>query len=196
MATQLRRSLIVIPALACALALGACGDAHTRVTTGTYAGESGKQAPYLNLGPLAYQVQLSRQVNPTNIEDSAYLQGLTPLQRRLAPGQEWFAVFMQVFNNSKIPHPLSSNVTVYDTEGNVYAPIVPDLTNRFAYRAGQNVPGSGQLPQPSSVAANGGTQGLLLLFKIQVASLDNRPIRVRIVNPINVSQAASAELDV
>ena len=70
------------------------------MTTGTYAGESGANAPYLNVGPLIYQVQLSRELNPYNIEDSAYLQGLTPAQRQLEPGQEWFAVFMQVYNNT------------------------------------------------------------------------------------------------
>jgi len=196
MSPRVRRLLPALPVLALALALGACGDMHERVTTGTYAGESGKNAPYLNVGPLSYEVQLSRELNPANIEDGAYLQGLTALQRRLLPGQEWFAVFLQVFNNSKARHPLSGNVTIYDTEGNVYTPIVPNLTNLFAYRAGQNVPGSGQLPQPSTVAANGGTQGLLLLYKIQVASLDNRPIRIKIVDPRNPALTASAELDV
>ena len=79
-------------------ALGACGDSHTRVTTGTYAGESGANAPYLNVGPLVYEVQLSRELNPSNIEDAAYLQGLTPAEAQLEPGQEWFGVFMQVYN--------------------------------------------------------------------------------------------------
>ena len=166
------------------------------MTTGTYAGESGASAPYLDVGPLVYQVQLSRQLNPNNLEDSAYMQGLTPTQRALAPGQEWFAVFLQVYNNSSIPHPIANSVSIYDTEGNVYAPVVPSLVNQFAYRAGTIIPASSQLPQPSSVAANGGTQGLLLLFKIQVASLDNRPIRVKIVDPTNAAQGASAELDV
>ena len=87
-------------ALLAALALGACGDSHTKVTTGTYAGESGANAPYLDVGPLIYEVQLSRQLNPYDVEDAAYLQGLSPAQRRLGPGQEWFAVFMQVYNNS------------------------------------------------------------------------------------------------
>jgi hypothetical protein len=196
MPTRLRRSLLVIPALLLALALGACGDMHTRVTTGTYAGESGASAPYLDVGPLVYQVQLSRELNPANLEDSAYMQGLTPAQRALAPGEEWFGVFLQVYNNSSVAHLIASSVSLYDTEGNVYAPIVPNLVNQFAYRAGTIIPASSQLPQPSSVAANGGTQGLLLLFKIQVASLDNRPIRLQIVDPTNAAQTASAELDV
>ena len=71
-----RKLAVLAVALLCALALGACGDAHTKVTTGTYAGESGANAPYLNLGPLIYQVQLSRELNPANSEDAGYLQRL------------------------------------------------------------------------------------------------------------------------
>ena len=67
--------ILALPAVLAALALGACGDSHTKVTTGTYAGESGANAPYLDVGPLKYQVQLSRQLNPANSEDSGYLAG-------------------------------------------------------------------------------------------------------------------------
>jgi hypothetical protein len=196
MPTRLRRSLAVLALLALPLALGACGDAHTRVTTGTYAGESGAAAPYLNVGPLVYQVQLSRELNPANVEDASFLQGLSPVQRRLLPGEEWFGVFLQVYNHSSIGHPISRDVTIYDTEGNIYTPIVPNATNQFAYRVGTIVPADSQLPVPSSVPAYGGTQGILLLYKIQVASLDNRPLRLRIVDPTNSALMASAELDV
>jgi hypothetical protein len=177
------------------LALSACGNSETRVTTGTYAGESGQNAPYLNVGPLVYEVQLSRELNPANVEDSAYLQGLTPLQRRLAPGQEWFAVFIQVYNHSSVAHLGASAITISDTQSNVYTPIVPDQTNQFAYRGGF-IPAESQIPVASSIAANGGTQGALLLYKIQVVSLDNRPLTVHIVDPKDATQRASAELDV
>ncbi len=36
----------------------------------------------------------------------------------------------------------------------------------------------------------------MLLFKIKVVSLDNRPIEIKIVDPLNPAQTASAELDV
>ena len=181
--------------LLAALALAACGNSETRVTTGTYAGESGQNAPYLNVGPLIYEVQLSRELNPANVEDSAYLQGLTPLQRRLAPGQEWFAVFIQVYNHSSVAHLRANSITISDTQNNVYTPIVPDLTNQFAYRSGF-IPAESQIPVASSIAANGGTQGALLLYKIQVVSLDNRPLTIHIVDPLNATQRAAAELDV
>jgi hypothetical protein len=46
------------------------------------------------------------------------------------------------------------------------------------------------------VAASGPIQGALLLYKIQVVSLDNRPLKIKIVDPTNSAQTASAELDV
>jgi hypothetical protein len=182
--------------VASALALGACSDdSHTRVTTGTYAGESGQNAPYLNVGPLIYEVQLSRQLNPYDTEDATYLTGLTPAQRKLNPGEEWFAVFLQVYNESSTPHLAASNITISDTQENVYTPIVPAATNEFAYRGGLLAP-KGRIPALDTVAADGPIQGAVLLFKIKVVSLDNRPIEVKIVDPTDPTQTASAELDV
>jgi hypothetical protein len=195
MSSPQRKLPLAALALLAALVLGACGDSHTRVTTGTYAGESGASAPYLNVGPLTYEVQLSRQLNPYDVEDSAYLTGLSPVQRRLLPGQEWFGVFMQVFNSSSRAHLASDRLTISDTQGNLYVPILPGPANEFAYRGGV-IAAHGRLPELSTVAANGPTQGVLLLYKIQVVSLDNRPLELKIVDPTNAALTASAELDV
>jgi hypothetical protein len=194
MPRRLRKLLLVLPALL-ALALGACGDSHTRVTTGTYAGESGKNAPYLNVGPLIYEVQLSRELNPYNTEDAGYLAGLSAAESKLEPGKEWFAVFLQVYNNGNQSEPAAEDISITDTQGNTYHPIVPEGANPYAYRAGQ-VPGKGQIPAPGTTADSGPTQGALLLFKIQVVSLDNRPLELKIVDPEDPSESASAELDV
>ncbi|HXA55631.1 MAG TPA: hypothetical protein VNV37_12225 [Solirubrobacteraceae bacterium] len=185
----------LLAAALAAAALGACGESHTRVTTGTYAGASGKSAPYLDVGPLVYQVQISRELNPYNTEDSSYLLGLTPAQLELRPGEEWFGVFMQVYNESTLPHPVATDFTVADTQGNVYRPIIPGPANLFAYRGGI-VPANNQIPAPNTVAADGPTQGEVLLYKIKVESLDNRPFTLTIVDPHDATQTASAELDV
>jgi len=178
------------------LALSACGDSHTRVTTGTYAGESGANAPYLNIGPLIYEVQLSRELNPYNSEDAGYLEGLSPAERKLAPGQEWFGVFVQVYNNTSRELPAANELTISDTQNNVYTPTVPGPNNPYAYRGGTIVPANGQLPMLDTTAAFGPTQGLLLLYKIHVVSLDNRPLKLRIVSPNDHYEAVTAELDV
>lgn len=195
MSSRLRKSLSAVLAILAVLALGACGDSHTRVTAGTYAGESGANAPYLDVGPLTYEVQLSRELNATNTEDGAYLQGLSPAERVLGPGQEWFAVFVQVYNNTSQELPSASELTISDTQGNTYTPLVPDQANPFAYRVGM-IPARGQLPALETIANAGPTQGALLLYKIQTVSLDNRPLELRIADPTHTSQTASAELDV
>jgi hypothetical protein len=182
--------------LVSALALSACSDSsHTRVTTGTYAGESGQNAPYLNVGPLIYEVQLSRELNPYDTEDSTYLSGLTPAQRKLGPGEEWFGVFLQVYNETSAPHVATTDISISDTQENVYTPIAPALTNEFAYRGGLISPRS-RIPALDTTAANGPTQGALVLFKIKIVSLDNRPIEIKFVDPFDPAETASAELDV
>ena len=195
MSRRLRKFTLLALLLLAAGGLAACGDSHTNVSTGTYAGESGANAPYLNVGPLIYEVQLSRELNPYNTEDAAYLQGLSPTQRTLAPGQEWFGVFLQVYNNTSQPLEAATDLTITDTQGNTYSPIMPVESNAFVYRGG-TVPAHERLPESDTVAAAGATQGALLLYKIEVVSLDNRPLTLKIVDPSNPAETASAELDV
>lgn len=195
MLSRLRKLLLVLPALLAVLTLSACGQSHTRVTTGTYAGEDGENAPYLYVGPLTYEVQVSRELNPFDPEDAAYLQGVPASERKLETGQEWFAVFMQVYNETNEPHPASSDITISDTQHNVYTPIELGAINQFAFRSG-TVPPNGQLPAPGTIADDDPAQGQLLLYKIQIASLDNRPLEIKIVSPENAAESASAELDV
>jgi hypothetical protein len=191
-----RKLALIALLLLAAVGLGACSDdSHTRVSTGTYAGESGQNAPYLNVGPLIYEVQLSRELNPADTEDAAYLKGLTPAQRKLAPGEEWFGVFLQVYNESSAPHPAATQITISDTQENVYSPTIPGVINEFAYRGGLLQP-KARIPALDTVAANGVTQGALLLYKIKIVSLDNRPLELKIVDPLHPSQTAQAELDV
>jgi hypothetical protein len=195
MISRLRKSALALPAVLAVLALGACGDSHTKVSTGTYAGESGANAPYLDVGPLKYEVQLSRELNPTNGEDAAYLRGLGAAESKLEPGQEWFAVFVQVYNGGSQSQRAAENITISDTQGNVYSPVVPDSINTYAYRGG-TVPGKGQIPPADTTADLGPTQGALLLYKIKVISLDNRPLELKITNPEDLAESATAELDV
>src|SRR5271169_1529704 len=118
-----RRAALAALGLVAVLSLAGCGDSHSKVTTGTYAGESGANAPYLDVGPLIYEVQISRQLNPWNNGDSTYLQGVLPSQSRLLPGQEWFGVFVQVYNETAKPLLATNAITLTDTQGNVYRPI-------------------------------------------------------------------------
>ncbi len=195
MSRRLRPSLVAALLALAPILLGACGDSHSKVSSGTYAGESGANAPYLDVGPLVYEVQLSRELNPSDGEDASYLQGLSPSQRSLSPGEEWFAVFLQVYNHHDTPYPAASELVLSDTQGNAYAPLQTAAVNPFTYRP-KNVAGQGRLPEPDTIASTGPTQGALLLYKIKTVSLDNRPLTLKIVDPSDAAQTASAELDV
>jgi hypothetical protein len=195
MFSRLRKLPLVLVALLAVFAVSACGSSHTRTKTGTYAGENGENAPYLYVGPLIYEVQVSRELNPYNPEDAAYLQGVSPEERKLEPGEEWFAVFLQVYNTRKLPFQAASSVTITDTQNNSFTPLELGEANEFAYRGGM-VPSNGQLPQPGTIADDDPAQGQLLLYKIPLASLDNRPWELKIVSPENLAESASAELDV
>jgi len=193
-ARKLKPLLAAVCALLAAGAIGACGSSGSQTTTGTYAGESGKNAPYLNVGPLVYQVQLSRALNPANAEDAAYLQFLTPRQALLKPGEEWFAVFMQVRNPTGLPRPATANIFLEDTQNNRYTQIVPPPANLYAYRA-EVVPANSLIPVPGTPASHGPANGQVLLFKIKTVSLNNRPIEVHIIDPLT-GKEARAILDV
>jgi hypothetical protein len=195
MISRMRKLPLLALALLAAVALAACGDSHSKVTTGTYAGEAGKNAPYLDVGPLSYEVQLSRELNPYDLEDAQYLKGLTPEQRKLEAGQEWFGVFIQIYNNGSRAEPSATDFTITDTQENVYTPLSIGGENPFAYQA-ETLPRNSRLPALDTTAANGPTQGALLLFKIEVVSLDNRPLTLKIVDPTDAAEMASAELDV
>src|SRR2546421_684149 len=108
MSRRLRPSRLLALLVLAPVLLSACGESHSKVSGGTYAGESGANAPYLDVGQLVYEVQLSRELNPAQ-----------------APTQ---------------------------------APLMP--------------------------------------YKIKTASLDNRPLTIKIVAPTDATQTASAELDV
>lgn len=194
-ASRLRKPAAAAAALLAAISIAACGNANTRETTGTYAGEDGAAAPYLSVGPLLYNVQISRALNPYDTEDSAYLEGLTPAQRELKPGEEWLGVFIRVYNETGKQQPDANEITVSDTEGNVYHPVNPNSYNLYTYRPGM-VPEKGDIPLIGSTAYSGPTGGALLLYKIKLESLENRPLTLKVVSPTNPSETASAELDV
>ena len=81
MRTPLRQVVLLAADIALVAALGACGAKEDEITHGETEGA------YLDLGELKYQVQISRQLNPADREDEAYLLGLPAEERELAPNE-------------------------------------------------------------------------------------------------------------
>jgi len=185
---RLARILSLISAAACAAALSACGDTtHNRHASST--------GIYVDLGTLKYQVQLSRELNPYDQEDLAYLAGLAAADKALSPDQAWFGVFMLVFNKHGHAAPAASNYYLTDTQGGVYRPTPVAATNPFAYRPVAVQPHD-QLPALGSLAASSPTAGAVLLFKIPLTAFDNRPLILHIGDPSDAHTQATVELDV
>jgi hypothetical protein len=186
---QLRRlAATTAVALVAASSLAACGS-DGPVSHGTTEGV------YVTTGNLAYQVQISRQLNPADYEDRDFLKGLPASDATLAKGEEWFAVFMRVFNHSKQAHPAASQFVIRDTTGKEFQPVQLDLnTNVVAYRPQVVNPGD-QLPVDDSLARVNTTQGGMVLFKVPTAAYANRPLELHITPPQGGGEA-TVDLDV
>jgi hypothetical protein len=182
------RSITLLLVAFTALALGACGNKEARTTHGDTEGI------YIDVGPLKYQVQISRLLNPTNLEDKGYLIDL-PAGQTLGPKEQWFAVFMRVENGSHHTAPVADQYKIVDTEGNEYTPVQMGPKNVFAYRTGQ-LSGNSVLPAPDSPAAENSIQGAMLLFKIPVANFENRPLVLQIKSSAVPNEMGTVNLDV
>jgi hypothetical protein len=175
-------------AVAAATSLAACGSEEPTAAK--------TEGVYVNTGDLKYQVQISRQLNANDTEDRDYLVGLPTANKTLATGQEWFGVFIRVFNMTKNPHPTASTFTIRDTTGKVYQPIVLDPSvNRTAYRGATTLNSGDQFPLPGSLARENLTQGGLILFKVENSSYSSRPLELDITPPEG-GKSATVDLDV
>jgi hypothetical protein len=182
---MIRRCALALIAVA-ALAVSGCGNKKD-ITT-----DAPTEGIYLDLGGMKYQIQMSRYLNPADVEDRSYLAGL-PTGVAAGNGDVWFGIWMRVQNETKKALPVATQYEIHDTQGAVYRPIPIDAkSNPFAYQAGVVNPGN-ILPLPDSAAGSGPIQGSLLLFRIKVDSLQNRPLEMRITQG---SRTDTASIDV
>jgi len=144
---------------------------------------------------MKYQVQISRQLNPASVEDRYYLLGLSPQDRNLPAGQEWFAVFIRVENDGEKAARAATDYTITDTQETKFRPVQFAPENVFAYRGGVLQP-TDILPAPDSPAGQGSIQGALLLFRIPTRNLENRPLELSIRTPAAPGKTATVDLDV
>jgi hypothetical protein len=181
-----RLALLCLAALA-ALALAGCGNREEEKTVGETEGA------YLTLDELKYQVQISRILNPADVEDSAYLRG-TSEGVAPAPDEVWFGVFMRVENETEQTRTPSSQFEIVDTQEKKFTPLsLDEKVNPFAYKPAPIPPG-GLLPQLSSPPSDNTIQGSLVLFKLKIASLYNRPLELSISD--NAGKRVRVNLDI
>lgn len=170
-----RLATLSLAALA-ALALAGCGN---KVDT-AIVGET--EGIYVGVDGLTYQVQISRILDPASEEDQAYLRGLPEDEAEPADDEVWFGIFMRVENESDEELPAAEEFVVHDTQETEYEPLELDPeVNAFVYEPGPVGPGK-LLPPLNSPPSDNTIQGALLLFKMSVESLGNRPLELEIMS--------------
>jgi hypothetical protein len=172
-----RRPLALLAVLLAGSGLAACGshaDESSRVV------RIENEGLYLPLGELKYQVQISRQLNPDDVQDKPLLAGIPEAQRALKPDEVWFGVFLQVENEASVPHNPSGDIEIIDTQDEVFKPLAIDDTNPFVYRSTQAIPAGAIAPLPDTPGYDTPIRGAMLLFKLTITALGNRPLELKI----------------
>jgi hypothetical protein len=154
-----------------------CGGGTGQVTSAETEGL------YLDVNGLKYQIEMSRYLNPDDVEDREYLVGLPEGGDQLAADEIFFGVWVRVENTSEEETlPAATTWEIHDTQENIYRPLaVDEELNPFVFTP-VDVPPLTVLPLTTSAAGQGPTQGLLLLFKLKIDSLQNRPLELKFSN--------------
>ncbi|MBV9310685.1 MAG: hypothetical protein JOZ73_07630 [Solirubrobacterales bacterium] len=158
--------------LALGLLAAGCGHKEAHPTVGDTEGV------YVDSGPITYQVQLSRELNPFSQEDRGYLVGVKGPAPK--PNEEWFAIFLWAKNQAKSPAATANSFDIVDTQGHTYRPVALNpVLNPYAWTS-QTLKPLQTEPAPDTTASFGPTQGAELLFKINTTAYSNRPLTFEI----------------
>ena len=183
------RLLSLLLVVAAAAGVAGCFNKHDEVRLAETEGI------YVTVDDLKYQIQISRILNPSSPEDSAYLRGVSEADGEPAEDEVWFAVFIRVENDTEEPHATAEDFVIKDTQGNEFEPVELDPEmNLFGY---QPVELAAETLKPilNSPASDNTIRGELLLFKIPASSLGNRPLEFEIASPSG-GDGAIIDLDI
>jgi hypothetical protein len=181
-----KTAILALLALSLALAapaalLAGCGEEE-------HEGEALVEGEPVEVGGLAYSVQLTRFLNPGDPEDASYLAGEPPAPR----GKQYLGVFMVVENHSSEPARVAAEMSVADTHGAHFEPV--ESRSEHALDLGAQVPGDGVLPLPGTTAAAGPIKGAMVLFLVDGEVTESRPLELEIHGPHN--ESGHVELDI
>lgn len=190
----LRLPLLVAVA-ALAVGVSGCGVEHREARASNVSQEelSNGAEPYFWTGPVTYQVQVSRQLNPFDSYDVQYLSGV-PGAQSLSSQQFWFGVFLWAKNQSGHNAQTADKFEIVDSAGNVYTPTPLNAgVNPYAWTQ-QTLGANGIEPVTDSAASDSSPGGGLILFKLNDSVYSNRPLTLKVFAP-GSSKASSVSLD-
>lgn len=127
-----------------------------------------------------YQIQMSRLLNPKDVEDSYYLEG----QPAPAKGDSYFGVFLYVTNEDSDRRvlPISAeHMKIVTASGDEFEPLEVKAPG-WGYEPSPIGMGA-MLPVPNTPAFVGPIRGGLVLFRVPNTDLDNRPLEFEIETP-------------
>jgi len=190
--TRSRRLATLIAALLVSGGLSACGKHQS--TGPVRVAET--EGIYLDVSDLKYQVEMSRQLNPKDTQDKPLLLGIPADEQELKAEEVWFAVALRVQNETDEPLMPSDSIEIEDTVGDKYEPIELGEENVFAYRADDAIPPQETYPLLDSPAFDSPARGAVLLFKLTLTGLNNRPLELKIEGRKFPKQTGLVNLDV
>ena len=169
-----RPKLALLAVLAAALvALTGCENTREH--------DAGREGLPEEIGHIEYNVYITRELNLKDVEDKDYYHG-----PEAPPGYALYGVFLQACNPNEdvnAPHWLAaSRFEIEDTQGNKYTPLPMPKDNIWAYRA-RPLKQNACIPKEGSLASSGPTNGSLLIFKLPLTTLENRPLDLKITSP-------------
>jgi hypothetical protein len=175
------------------LALVACLLAALVAFTGcenTREKDAGREGLPEQVGNVDYNVFITRELNLRDPEDRGYYKG-----PEAPPGFALYGVFLQACNPSdKGPRwTAASKFEIEDTQGNKFKPLPLPADNIFAYKA-KPLKEHACIPESGSLAESSPTNGSLLIFKLPLQTLENRPLDLRITAPPNASGERESKL--
>jgi hypothetical protein len=182
-----RRLWILVCTLGLSVGLAACGQ--TSQPTSLL-----NNGVYVDVGPITYQLQVSRELNPYLTEDSQYVAGVPAGTGALGPNELWYGVFLWAKNQGQHPQLTARSFKITDSNGDAFYPLDlnPNL-NGYAWTQRLLAPGE-VAPVLNSTASFGPTGGGLLLFKLPTAVYSNRPLTLHIFAPGGGSGQISLDL--
>ncbi len=171
-----RRLWIIACALGLTIGLAACGQVSQPVS-------ALNNGVYVDAGPVTYQLQVSRELNPFAVEDRQYLAGLPVGTAPPNANELWYGVFLWAKNQTSRAQPTADSFAIVDSNGDRFFPLkLNPAVNGYAWTQQTLLP-SAEEPAPNTTASYGPTQGGLLLFKLPTTVYSNRPLTLQIFAP-------------
>jgi len=179
--TRLGAVLAAVVAIGAGVVLSGCDTAPENANQVT-------EGQGIKLDDLLFNVQITRELNPFDTEDKAYLVG----QKSLGPDEYYLGVFMRIDNEGDASAQVPTDMNVVDTVGDTFRPLPSN--SLFALKLGDTIHGGDQLPEGESVAANGPIQGSMVLFRIDSSAIQDRPLTLHITT--STGSTGEVELDI